>query len=63
MQPMAKSPKELDRLAWKQRIEEVDRIRKRIRRKEWMYDHFGDVVLIVLLALVTISIMALTLGG
>jgi hypothetical protein len=60
---MAKSPKELDRLAWKQRIEEVEKVRKRIRRKEWMYNHFGDAVLIVLLALVLISVIALTLGG
>lgn len=60
---MAKSNRELDRLAWKQRIEEADRLRKQFRRKEWMYTHVGDFVLIVLLTLVAISVFALTLGG
>ena len=60
---MAKSAKELDRLAWKQRIEEADRLRKQVRRKEWCYNHICDVVLIVLLTLVAISVLALTIGG
>ena len=63
MQLMAKTPKELDRLAWKQRLEEIDRERLRIRRKEWMYDHASDVVLTGLLTLVLLSIFALILGG
>ena len=60
---MAKSPKELDRIAWKNRLEDIERCRKKVRRKEWMFNHAGDVVLVGLLTLVAISIIALTVGG
>ena len=65
MLSMAKSNKELDRLAWKQRIEEAERLRKRIRRREWWLDRVETVltIMIVLAAvLILISSMFLIKG-
>jgi cytochrome b561 len=60
---MAKTPRELDRLAWKQRIEEVERIRKRTRTKEWLARNSGDLLLVAMLAVVIIGSLIFVLGG
>ena len=62
MPTVTKTNKELDRLAWKQRIEDADRARRKIRRKQWVLNHGGDAVLLLLSAMILISLIALVVG-
>ena len=59
---MTKTNKELDRLAWKQRIEDADKARRKLRRRQWVLKHAGDAVLLLLSAMILISLISLVLG-
>ena len=62
MPTVTKTNKELDRLAWKQRIEDADRARRQMRRKQWVLKHGGDAVLIGLTAVIILSLIAILVG-